>query len=295
METKYTDLPIDNLKDTSCRTRCIETPSQTAKQTFFFVQEVGMQKMSAEQISSRQDMTSFLFVYVLSGEGYFTYHGKRTRASAGACFYIDCMEPYSHESSKDNPWQLMWIHFHGATSREYYKYFTNNHPNIFYPVNIDHIGDILRRIIVNTQLKTSFYEATNSGLISALLTEIITVPKHSKKKKLSESSIDKKLDEILYYLQMHFTEDITLENLADMFYISKYYLSREFKKKYGKGVNTCINLFRVNRGKELLRFTDKKIHEISEMCGVADTNYFIKLFKTAENMTPSEYRQKWKG
>ena len=46
---------------------------------------------------------------------------------------------------------------------------------------------------------------------------------------------------------------------------------------------------------ELLRFTDKSIHEISEMCGIPDTNYFIKLFKSAENMTPSEYRQKWKG
>ena len=299
MEMIHTDLPTDNTTDNTTDTiywtRCIETPSPTAKSTFFFVQEAGMQKMSAEQISKRQNMESFLIVYVLSGEGYFTYHGKRTRVTAGACFYIDCMEPYAHESSRDFPWQLMWVHFNGATSREYYHYFTQNFSNIFYPICIDRVGDLLRKIIVNTQLKTSYYEATNSGLISALLTEIITAPKYPKKNQPARTSMDEKLDKILHYLQIHFTEDITLEELADMFFISKYYLSREFKKKYGEGINACINLFRVNRGKELLRFTDKRIHEISDMCGVPDTNYFIKLFKAAENMTPSEYRQKWKG
>ena len=157
------------------------------------------------------------------------------------------------------------------------------------------LTELPRKIILNTQLKTSYYEASNSGLIASLLTEMITIPKTSRRKRASRTSMDEKLDEILHYLQTHFTENITLEDLSEMFYISKYYLSREFKKKYGEGINSCINLFRINRGKELLRFTDKSIHEISEMCGIPDTNYFIKLFKSAENMTPSEYRQKWKG
>lgn len=295
MKTTRTDLLTDHMTDTGFRTRCIETPSPTAKNTFFFVQEAGMLKMAPKQISERQNMESFLIVYVLSGEGYFTYHGKRTHATAGACFFIDCMEPYAHESSQNLPWQLIWIHFNGSTSREYYHYFTQNCPNLFYPVSVDNIGDILQKIIANTQLKTTYYEATNSGLISALLTELLTTPKRARKSQHTRTSIDDKLDEILHYLQTHFTDNITLEELSDMFDISKYYLSREFKKKYGEGINACMNLFRVNRGKELLRFTDKKINEISQICGVPDTNYFIKLFKAAENMTPSEYRQKWKG
>lgn len=294
MENVCLDRNTATAVDTIHWTRCIETPSQIARNTFFFVQETGMMKTTDEHISQREKMNSYLIVYVLSGEGYFTYHGKRTRASKGACFYIDCMEPYAHESSKDNPWQLMWVHFYGATSKEYYKYFTKSFPNLFYPTNIDQVGDLLRKIVVNTQLKTAFYEATNSGLISALLTELITVPKRSLKKQSVHTSMADKLDEILHYLQNHFTEPVTLEDLADTFYISKYYLSREFKKKYGEGVNACISTLRINRSKELLRFTDKKVNEISDMCGIPDTNYFIKLFKSAENMTPSEYRQKWK-
>ena len=295
METIQIKAPQNPDDDSFTWTRCIETPSPTAKSTFFYVQEAGMLKMSAEQVSERQNMHSYLIVCVLSGEGYFTFRGKRTHASAGACFFIDCMEPYSHESSRDFPWQLIWVHFNGATSKQYYQYFTKDFPNLFYPVSIDRVGDFLRKIILNTQLKTSYYEASNSGLIASLLTEMITIPKTSRRKRASRTSMDEKLDEILHYLQTHFTENITLEDLSEMFYISKYYLSREFKKKYGEGINSCINLFRINRGKELLRFTDKSIHEISEMCGIPDTNYFIKLFKSAENMTPSEYRQKWKG
>lgn len=170
METIQIKAPQNPDDDSFTRTRCIETPSPTAKSTFFYVQEAGMLKMSAEQVSERQNMHSYLIVCVLSGEGYFTFRGKRTHASAGACFFIDCMEPYSHESSRDFPWQLIWVHFNGATSKQYYQYFTKNFPNLFYPVSIDRVGDFLRKIILNTQLKTSYYEASNSGLIASLLT-----------------------------------------------------------------------------------------------------------------------------
>ena len=132
METIQIKAPQNPDDDSFTWTRCIETPSPTAKSAFFYVQEAGMLKMSAEQVSERQNMHSYLIVCVLSGEGYFTFRGKRTHASAGACFFIDCMEPYSHESSRDFPWQLIWVHFNGATSKQYYQYFTKNFPNLFF-------------------------------------------------------------------------------------------------------------------------------------------------------------------
>ena len=85
--------------------------AQPPRVHFFMCRRPALLKMSAEQVSERQNMHSYLIVCVLSGEGYFTFRGKRTHASAGACFFIDCMEPYSHESSRDFPWQLIWVHF----------------------------------------------------------------------------------------------------------------------------------------------------------------------------------------
>lgn len=78
METIQIKAPQNPDDDSFTWTRCIETPSPTAKSAFFYVQEAGMLKMSAEQVSERQNMHSYLIVCVLSGEGYFTFRGKRT-------------------------------------------------------------------------------------------------------------------------------------------------------------------------------------------------------------------------
>ncbi|MCR4586765.1 MAG: helix-turn-helix transcriptional regulator, partial [Lachnospiraceae bacterium] len=88
---------------------------------------------------------------------------------------------------------------------------------------------------------------------------------------------------------------ISLDDLSAAFYISKYHLCREFKKKYGESITDYIRNKRITKAKELLRFSDLHIGDIAGEIGVPDTNYFIKQFKIAENMTPSEYRNKWLG
>ena len=60
METIQIKAPQNPDDDSFTWTRCIETPSPTAKSTFFYVQEAGMLKMSAEQVSERQNMPSVL-------------------------------------------------------------------------------------------------------------------------------------------------------------------------------------------------------------------------------------------
>lgn len=81
--------------------------------------------------------------------------------------------------------------------------------------------------------------------------------------------------------------------LANQFFISKYHLAREFKKEYNQTIIQHILIKRINYAKELLRFTDLSIAEISEACGIRDINYFNKIFKRLEMMTASEYRKRW--
>ena len=84
-----------------------------------------------------------------------------------------------------------------------------------------------------------------------------------------------------------------LEELSGLFFISKYHLSREYKKKYGITIGSDLTGRRISHAKSLLRFSDSSIEEIALLCGFADAGYFIKVFKKAENMTPLEYRRKW--
>ncbi|MCR5032468.1 MAG: AraC family transcriptional regulator [Lachnospiraceae bacterium] len=272
--------------------RVIGTPSALAKQTFFYMQETGKLKSIRHHISKRENMDSFLIAYVYSGEGYFTVNGRRTKVSTGACFFIDCRESYAHESPDDSPWELLWIHFNGASSREYYEYFTSLSGNIFYPGNPEEIIHIFGQLLSVNKNKEEYYELVTSSLIVQLLTALITTAKSGEKP--ADSTSDK-LTQVRRYLSDHYKEKVSLDDLSAAFFISKYHLCREFKKKYGESITDYIRNKRITQAKEQLRFSDLHIGEIAAECGVPDVNYFVKQFKIAEGMTPSDYRKKWLG
>ena len=88
-------------------------------------------------------------------------------------------------------------------------------------------------------------------------------------------------------------EKITLEELSSRFFISKYHLSREYKKHYGITIGNDLTARRLSHAKSLLRFSDGSIEGIAAACGFSDAGYFIKVFRRSEGMTPLEYRRKW--
>ena len=95
------------------------------------------------------------------------------------------------------------------------------------------------------------------------------------------------------YLEMHYTEKIVLDELADRFFISKFHLSRVFKEQFGVSIHTYVRNLRITKAKQMLRFTDKKLEDIGYRCGLGAPHYFSRIFKQVEGITPSEFREKW--
>ena len=124
-----------------------------------------------------------------------------------------------------------------------------------------------------------------------LLTYVLTVNKETND---CDSALNKKLSAVYDYINRNFNSDISLDELSSQFYISKFYLTREFKKLYGKTIFQQIITARINYGKELLRFTDKTVEEIAHLCGFNDQSYFARQFKKIENLTCFSYRKMWR-
>lgn len=94
------------------------------------------------------------------------------------------------------------------------------------------------------------------------------------------------------YISEHIDEDITLNSLAEQFFMNPYYLSTLFKKKTGQAYSKYLTDVRIDKAKELLMFTDYKINEISEKVGYCDVKYFQKLFTKSTGCSPSKYKLK---
>ena len=73
----------------------------------------------------------------------------------------------------------------------------------------------------------------------------------------------------------------------------KFYLSKIFKETYGTTVNNYLISKRITRAKQLLRFTDMTVDEIGAAVGMADANYFSRMFRKVEGISPREYRKQW--
>ncbi len=93
-------------------------------------------------------------------------------------------------------------------------------------------------------------------------------------------------------IDRHYTENITLSQLSDQFSLSKEYLCKVFKKKYGQSINRYLQKQRMLRAAELLKDEQIKVQDIAELLGFSDNNYFSKAFRKFYDMSPSEYRQK---
>ncbi|MDF2924055.1 MAG: hypothetical protein K0R57_2969 [Paenibacillaceae bacterium] len=98
------------------------------------------------------------------------------------------------------------------------------------------------------------------------------------------------MEELKGYIHKNFREELTLNHLAEHFFINPYYLSKFFKKKTGATFLAYLTKVRIEHAKHLLASTDMKIYEVSERVGYKDTKYFSKIFEKTVGKKPSEYR-----
>ncbi len=99
------------------------------------------------------------------------------------------------------------------------------------------------------------------------------------------------LDEMKTYVDAHYAEEISLELFAKKYFLSKEYILRRFKEKYGIGVYEYVMTVRMNEARRRLLETDLQIQEIAYQVGFNDSHYFSKVFRNRFGMTPKEARK----
>ena len=274
--------------------RILSTPSTFARNILYYVQEAGKLKSLKSHISKREALDSYLFIIVITGSGIMTYEEQTYAIAAGDLLLIDCAKSYSHQSSDNDPWELMWVHFNGTEMDQLYHYFMNKYKSIrLRTINPSYYYDIIEKLLTLSSQKSTASELLISNLLYGMVINILTaediLPSNN------EKTCSNKLVQIKNYIDEHYSDKISLEILAEKYFISKYHMAREFKKIYGVTMISYVNIKRITQAKGLLRFSDRQIEEIGGACGIMDNSYFNKVFRKTEGMTASEYRKKWRG
>ena len=272
--------------------RILYTPSDFARTSLLYLQEIGSLRALKKHTSKREGLRSYLFFVVLSGSGSFIYENRYHELNMGDCVFIDCHHPYSHTTS-DNLWSLQWCHFYGATlSLIYEKYMQRGGKPTFRPNNTEPFLSLLDRIYSIADSSDYIRDMRINEELNRLCTFLMAESWHPES--IAAAGIKKSsVVPVKAFLDQHYAEKITLDQLAHVFFINKYYLTRVFKEQFGLSITAYLQAIRVTHAKHMLRFTDKTVEEIGVECGLGQLHYFSRVFKAIEGVPPSIYRRQW--
>lgn len=273
--------------------RILYTPSSFAKKSLLYIQEIGKLDAEKPHISQRQDLSSYLFFIVLRGSGTLEYNGVQHALTMGDCVFINCKVGYSHSTSKDL-WTLKWVHFFGPNIHNIHeKYIERGGSPVFhsiFPERFEHIWSKLYSLANSSDYIRDMRINEHLTSLLTLLMEHSWNPETGNRTGVKRQN----LGQIKSHLDANFTDKITLDDLAKNFFINKYYLSHGFKEQYGLTISDYLLSLRITHAKQLLRFSDLTAASISAACGMTDPNYFSRIFKKVEGISPTAYRRFWR-
>lgn len=127
------------------------------------------------------------------------------------------------------------------------------------------------------------------GLYTSFIKKAQETLQHILEKARENKQYSLTIKRALHYIENHFSEPISLEQVADMLGIAPSSLSRLFSEELGTGFARTLIEYRLKKAKELLQQDFMSVKEVSIACGYQDPNYFARLFKNWIGMTPTEY------
>lgn len=270
--------------------RLISTPSQSAKKTFYYVQEVGHFRTKPGYFTERQQLHSYLIVYTLAGKGYLDYRGRRYVLGPNQAFFIDCREYQFYKTDSHDLWEILWVHFNGSNSRSYYEQFAKYGSPVIRLGEEANAAGLIRNMIQLHRHKDVRTEMLTSQYLVQLLTQLLLATSPMPQ---IDAYLPPVIENVVRDLDRRFQEKISLDSLAYRHAISKFHLVREFKKYTGYTPNEYVIHSRITYAKELLTYTDLTVGQIAEQVGMDHVSHFIDLFKKRVEMTPVAFRKKW--
>lgn len=127
--------------------------------------------------------------------------------------------------------------------------------------------------------------------LSRILGNFVNETKMLQQQETEGDSDNNMIQHVKKIIKENLETNINLSSLAETVDLNPQYLSTVFKSVTGENLFTYVTRKRIEKAQELLRVTNLKIYEVSEIVGYADTKYFSYVFKKITTMTPGEYRE----
>ena len=153
------------------------------------------------------------------------------------------------------------------------------------------ISGCLRNILREMEQKSTGYEDVCQAYMEILIIRLMRSTALSAPEVPPVVSKNQQCAAVKRYIDQHFKESLTLEQLAEEAHMNKFYLSHTFKKEYGISPINYLISCRVAESKYLLAETDLSLSRIAQLLGFSSLSYFSQVFRRSQGISPMEFRQ----
>ncbi|MFB9275538.1 helix-turn-helix domain-containing protein [Cohnella cellulosilytica] len=253
-------------------------------------------------------------LFIKEGECEVVVDGNLYRGIPGDLFLFKPNQPHSLRTMDDRPLRQPHLHFdlyyrddspevpvsfkpYERLSEQEKRWLRPDDLRDFHPPLPSHIRlnkpeaieKLMQDIIFEFDRKFPYYETTAKGLFIQLWVLLLREIHWQRNPHLLSNR--EQLDRVKSYLSHHLHRDATLDELAELANMSKYYLCRLFKKAYGVTPIQYHVSVRLEKAKEMIRFTDLSLTRIAEELGFQSIHAFSRAFRMREGVSPSAYRK----
>ena len=225
------------------------------------------------------------FYFIQSGEGYVKIGNREFYPQPGQLLLLPAGVKLCYSTISRNVFSKYWCHFTANIGQI----------NFFQLLNISYVVEPkedsnLTLLFEDLRCQYQKQDLLSMLRIKATLLEIISVFISNQKASISlVPSTNQKMHKILEYIELHLSENICIEHLAELVHFHPNYFIQFFKNIMGTSPIQYINRVKIEKGKQLLAATEMNVSEIAESIGM-NNHYFSRTFKQYTGYTPSQYR-----
>ena len=233
--------------------------------------------------------------YVLNGSGIFKIENSKLNVKENDLVIVNPHVSHTESSKDSNPLEYIVIGIDGLslttdanaknlTTHNIYNYSKYNHEILSY----------MNNLLYEVQQKDEYYEEICENLFQAL---IFNMKRRTKSNLIFSptNNINKECALIKNYIDIHYSSELTLDHLASITHMNKYYLIHIFKKFIGTTPIDYLIERRTAMSKMLLETTEHSMDQISQIVGFTSQSYFNQIFKKRVGICPTQYRNHYKS
>lgn len=216
------------------------------------------------------------FIWVKNGAGVLTVGGERTPFLPGEGIFLPAGVPHGYEG--DGPFHTAWVTFLGGEGLLAYL-------NVGGPFRFT-VPEDMAGAAADLDAQANGTDSTplsRSAAGYAFAAEYL--------ERFCRPRADR-LSAVRQYLENHFSEPLSLDDIAAAVGTDRFSLCRYMKKEAGHGVTEELLTIRVRKAKRYLRTNGASVSEVAALCGFSSPSYFTACFRRLTGVTPGAYRQK---